>query len=124
MYLLIFDKHVLQSDISRHLERGIAAMSHTVTANRLADGRVVFRTPEGRWSLALAEAGFAPSEAEAKPLLDAALGDAAAQIIVDPYLIEVDRTGAAPRPVKLREAIRAFGPTIAYAPEALLEAAE
>ena len=99
-------------------------MAHAVTANRLVDGRVVFRRPDGIWSLALAEAGFAPSEADAKPLLDAAHIDAAAQIIVDPYLIEVDRSGAAPRPVKLREAIRAFGPTIAYAPAALLEAAE
>ena|SRR6476620_12267716 len=115
---------MLQSDMSPHSESGIAAMSHTVTANRLADGRVVFRRPDGAWSLALAEAGFAPSEADAKPLLDAAVSDAAAQIVVDPYLIEVDRTGPAPRPVKLREAIRAFGPTIPYAAAALLEAAE
>jgi hypothetical protein len=99
-------------------------MSHAVTANRLVDGRVVFRRPDGTWSMAFAEAVFVPSEAEAKPLLDAAQLDAAAQIIVDPYLIEVDPSGTAPRPVKLREAIRAFGPTIACAPAALLEAAE
>jgi hypothetical protein len=36
----------------------------------------------------------------------------------------MDLTGASPRPSKLRESIRAFGPTIAYAPEPLLEAAE
>jgi hypothetical protein len=32
--------------------------------------------------------------------------------VVDPYLIEVTREGAVPRPVRLREAIRARGPTV------------
>ena len=97
---------------------------HRVLLDGAPPGFELADRPDGIWSLALAEAGFAPSEADAKPLLDAAQLDAARQIIVDPYLIEVDRSGPAPRPVKLREAIRAFGPTIAYAPAALLEAAE
>ena len=99
-------------------------MSHAVTANRLGDGRVVFRTAAGGWSLNLAEAGLAPSEAEAAPDLAAAQRDADAQIVIEPYLIEINLTGSSPRPAKLRESIRAFGPTIAYAPAELLEAAE
>lgn len=99
-------------------------MSHAVTANRLGDGRVVFLTPAHGWTTVLAEAAFAASEGEAAPALEAANRDLAAQVIVDPYLIEIDQSGPAPRPAKLREAIRAFGPTIAYAPAALLEAAE
>lgn len=98
-------------------------MPHAVTANRLEDGRVVFRTAAGGWSLSIADAGLAPSEKEAGPALDASLRDAAEQIIVDPYVIEVNAGSPSPRPAKLREAIRAFGPTIAYAP-AILEAAE
>lgn len=99
-------------------------MSQAVTANRLTDGRVVFRTAEGGWSLSLAQAAFSGSDAEAAAALDAGLRDQARQIIVDPYLVDVDHSGPSPRPAKLREAIRAFGPTIAYAPAALLEAAE
>jgi hypothetical protein len=99
-------------------------MSHAVTANRLGDGRVVFRTAEGRWTIDLADAAFSPSATEAAPPLAAAERDVALQIVVDPYVIEVDTTGRSPRPVRLREAIRAFGPTIAYAPPPLLEAAE
>jgi hypothetical protein len=99
-------------------------MSQAVTANRLADGRVVFRKSDGGWSLAIHEAAFAESELAATPLIEAAKRDADNQIIVDPYLIEIDLSGASPRPTRLREAIRAFGPTIAYAPEVLLEAAE
>jgi hypothetical protein len=99
-------------------------MSHAVTANRLGDGRVVFRTVDGAWSLSLGDALFAASEADASPALEGAKRDADHQIIVDPYLIEVDLAGPSPRPSRLREAIRAFGPTIAYGPAPLLEAAE
>lgn len=99
-------------------------MSQAVTANRLGDGRVVFLTASGEWTTRFAEAAFAPSEADAAPALEIANRDVGRQLIVDPYLVDVDQSGATPRPSKLREAIRAFGPTIAYAPDALLEAAE
>src|SRR5262249_30215244 len=99
-------------------------MSQAVTANRLGDGRVVFRTTEGGWSLSLAEAYFAATEADANAVLEAGLRDQSRQIVVDPYLIDIDQSGPSPRPARLREAIRAFGPTIAYAPAVLLEAAE
>ena len=99
-------------------------MLHAVTANRLGDGRVVFRTADGGWALALAEAVLAETEAAATPALEAAKRDIDGNIIVDPYVIEVDVSGASPRPARLREAIRAFGPTIAYAPESHLQAAE
>jgi hypothetical protein len=99
-------------------------MAQAVTANRLGDGRVVFRTADGGWSLSIGQAGLSAGEAEAATALDGGMQDQARQIVVDPYLIEVDVSGASPRPAKLREAIRAFGPTIAYAPAELLEAAE
>jgi Protein of unknown function (DUF2849) len=99
-------------------------MSHAVTANRLADGRVVFRTRDGSWSGQIADAAVADSEAAAAPALSGAQADADNQVIVDPYVIELDVSGPAPRPSRLREAIRAFGPTIAYGPAPLLEAAE
>jgi Protein of unknown function (DUF2849) len=99
-------------------------MIQAVTANRLGDGRVVFRTAEGAWSLVLRDAEFAASEAAAAAALEGGMRDQANQIVIDPYLIDVDVAGPAARPTKLREAIRAFGPTIVYAPAELLEAAE
>jgi hypothetical protein len=99
-------------------------MPQAVTANRLSDGRVVFRTAQGGWTGDIRDAGFAESEAIATPALAGAHADADKQIIVDPYLIDIDLSGPSPRPSRLREAIRAFGPTIAYGPAPLLEAAE
>ena len=68
-------------------------MSHAVTANRLVDGRVVFRTLDGSWSGSIRNAAVADSEAAAAPALSEAQADADNQIVVDPYVIEVDLTG-------------------------------
>jgi len=124
MLFLLIDKWKSKADISTTIRTGYMTMSHAVTANRLADGRVVFRTPDGSWSGRISDAAVADSEAAAAPALSGAQSDADNQIIVDPYLIEIDLSGPAPRPARLREAIRAFGPTIAYGPTPLLEAAE
>jgi hypothetical protein len=124
MLFRLIDKRNGKADISTTIRTGYMTMSHAVTANRLADGRVVFRTIEGSWSGSIRDAAVADSEAAAAPALSGAQADADHQIIVDPYVIEVDLSGPAPRPARLREAIRAFGPTIAYGPTPLLEAAE
>jgi hypothetical protein len=99
-------------------------MPYAITANRLEDGRVVFRDRDGRWSPTVAEAALSVDEASSSPALDSAHRDVENQIVVDPYAVEIDTTGPIPRPARLREAIRAFGPTISYGPAALLEAAE
>ncbi len=124
MCFILFDKWKSRTNISTTIKPGNLTMSHAVTANRLADGRVVFRTGDGSWSARIADAAVANSEAAAAPVLSGAQADADNQIIVDPYVIELDLSGPAPRPSRLREAIRAFGPTIAYGPAPLLEAAE
>lgn len=81
-----------------------------VSANRLADGLVVFRTAAGAWTEVLAEAKvFTPAEAE----LDVARATAAeATIVVGAYAVDVGDGGVTP--VRLRERIRALGPTVAY----------
>jgi hypothetical protein len=82
-----------------------------VTANRLADGAVVYRTADGHWTSQLELASLvttAPAAAEA-------LSAATAQYVeaVDAYLapIRVDADGR-PHPGNLRERIRLQGPTI------------
>jgi len=81
--------------------------SKAVTANRLADGAVVFRREDGGWSLRIEEAAAVEDATE---LLAAAERDAAAALVVAPYLIDLnDGT-----PTDYRERIRAYGPSRAF----------
>jgi hypothetical protein len=93
--------------------RRMSAVLHSVTANRLADGAVVFRRQDGGWSLRVEEALMLP-EAPAQVLLAAAERDAAAAIVVAPYLIEVAGVDGKAEPVGYRERIRAYGPSRAF----------
>lgn len=81
-----------------------------ITANRLSDGRVVFRTAGG-WSTDVSEA----ERLEGKEAVAAALAhageDAAANIVVEVYAIGVVEAEGRLVPAKLRERIRASGPT-------------
>ena len=83
-----------------------------VTANRLADGIVVFLDADLRWVERLAAARVLADKAGAEAALATAKQDEARDIVVEPYLIDVvDRNGA-PAAKHLREIIRAAGPTI------------
>ena len=82
-----------------------------VTANRLDDGLVVYLNGAG-WSGRIDDARVAQADEDAAALLAEAKGPGQAVRVVDPYLIEVTREGAVPRPVSHREAIRARGPTV------------
>ncbi len=82
-----------------------------VTANRLSDGVVVYLNGAG-WSGRIEEARVASDDAAADGLLVRAGGPGQAIRVIDPYLIEITREGAVPRPVSHREAIRATGPTV------------
>ena len=80
-----------------------------VTANRLGDGAVIYRTPEGRWTTELAGAAVVTTSEAATALL---AGARAEPRIVDSYVAPVELGAAGPRPGNLRERIRAAGPTI------------
>lgn len=82
-----------------------------VTANRLGDGAVVYRTAEGRWTPHLQQAAVVTTVAAARDLLAAAAADHVSA--VDSYVAPVRRdTDGSVRPGSLREAIRQGGPTI------------
>ena len=93
-------------------------MDQVVIANRLSDGLVVFLaaapgSTHGEWKLRLDEASVASDEARAQELL--ALGLAAARQehkVIEPYLIDVERTAGGLRPTLYRERIRCQGPTV------------
>ena len=82
-----------------------------VTANRLADGAVIYRDGGGGWARELGDAAIATSAAVARELLAAAIGDdvRAVGAYVAPVTLGSD---GSVRPGNLREAIRAAGPTI------------
>lgn len=83
---------------------------NVIIANDLGGGLVVFQTPSG-WTLDIDRAEILDTKDAAAEALDRAAKDAAKNVVVDPTAIEVRREGAHLVPVRLREKIRAAGPT-------------
>jgi Protein of unknown function (DUF2849) len=79
-----------------------------VTANRLFDGAVVYRSSAGSWSTQIEDAEIANDIAAAKALLASATTDHCA---VGPYVAPVALEAGHIRPGNLRERIRVAGPT-------------
>ena len=77
-----------------------------------ATGCVVFQTPDGGWSLDIDTPKSLEDGGSVAAALDARqCATRARRIVVEPYPIDVTVTAAAV-PVRLREKIRADGPTI------------
>jgi len=87
-------------------------LSQIVTANRLADGVVVFQDAAGGWAEDFASAAVYDDPTSAKAALAKAGEAVARSLIVDPYAIEVELRNGHYAPKALREAIRAAGPTV------------
>jgi len=84
---------------------------HVITGNDLKTGLVVYLAAGDGWTAALDEGRVFADEAEAKSVL-AQAEKAAARHVVAPYLIDVVCEDGALRPARLREHIRAKGPTV------------
>jgi Protein of unknown function (DUF2849) len=82
-----------------------------VTANRLADGAVVYRTLDAKWSTDLEQAAVVATAPAATELLAAAIADdiSAVGAYVAPVRLGIN---GRPEPGNLRESIRQAGPTI------------
>jgi predicted NAD/FAD-binding protein len=83
-----------------------------VTANRLDDGAVIYRTGAGQWSTRLEQAVVVSTAAAATTLLAGATADHITAVGAYVAPVHQDADGAL-RPGNLREAIRHAGPTIA-----------
>jgi sulfite reductase (NADPH) hemoprotein beta-component len=83
-----------------------------IIANRLKDGVVVFLAAGERWVPKIGDGLVIEDQAEQERLFAAAKTDEARCLVVDPNLIEVVLEATGPRPKAIREAIRAFGPTV------------
>ena len=85
-----------------------------LTANRLGDGISVWMGSDGQWTVSLKDAFLARHD-DAVAALEAAGREAVADNrVVDVNVIDVEETESGPRPFRLRERIRADGPTIDY----------
>jgi len=91
-------------------------MPSVITANRLADGTVVYVGRDGAWAERLSQATIFASKAEAEAGLLIAQNDAKRNLVVEPVVVDVIRYASGLRAVTLREKIRALGPTIDFLP--------
>jgi hypothetical protein len=87
-------------------------MPQMIIANRLRDGVVVFLASGEVWEPAIAAGTLIDNETDAAKLLAVAKQHEAECKVVDPQLIDVEIEDGQPRPTAIREAIRAFGPTV------------
>jgi hypothetical protein len=81
-----------------------------LTANRLADGRVVYLGDDG-WTGEIALARLIFDDTQAAAAEHEAQEAVAARLVVEPYLIDVEAEQGGVQPQRLRERIRADGPT-------------
>jgi hypothetical protein len=84
-------------------------MPQVLTANRLTDGEVVYLAPDGAWVERIDGALVLATAADGEAALAKGVEAERNQVLVHAYLFDVtpDR-----RPVKMREIIRAAGPTV------------
>jgi len=88
-------------------------MSEVISANRLADGIVVFFAGAGLWSAHLAEAVRYATKEDADDALKLAKQDEANNLIVDPFKVAIKGEGS-DESLSLRNKIRAEGPTVDF----------
>ena len=72
----------------------------------------MFLAPNDNWDMAIAAGTVIDTEADAARLMAVAKQHELHCQVIDPQLIEVEVKDGKPRPTAIREAIRAFGPTI------------
>jgi hypothetical protein len=85
-----------------------------LTANRLTDGIAVWYDVDGRWNESIARAEIASTKEDAERLEAIGKKAFADNLVLDVNLIDVEVDNGFIRPLRLRERIRAEGPTIDY----------
>ena len=82
-----------------------------VTANRLDDGAVIYRTGDGSWTTHFDRAAVVTTAPAATELLEAAIADDIGAVGAYVAPVKFDKEGGV-RPGNLRELIRHAGPTV------------
>jgi hypothetical protein len=89
-------------------------MSRVLSANRLRDGIIVYLGPYGDWVTHINEAALLTSDEACEAGMAKARYAMAANLIVDPLMVEVKQADDGRLATTLRNAIRAAGPTINF----------
>lgn len=82
-----------------------------LTANRLSDGEAVWLAADHSWSTAIASAEIARDKAGEEKLERAGKAAFLKNEVIDVNLVDVDLVDGTIRPLRLREQIRAAGPS-------------
>ena len=90
------------------------SIAHVLTANRLSDGIAVWYDREGKWNEWIGRSVVASSKEQASELEAIGRKAFADNEVLDVNLVEVEEVEGQIRPLRLRERIRAEGPTIEY----------
>ena len=88
--------------------------AQVLTANRLTDGIAVWYDRDGRWNEWIGRSVVANTKEDAEKLDAIGKKAYANNEVLDVNLIEVEEIEGQIRPLRLRERIRAEGPTIEY----------
>jgi hypothetical protein len=91
-----------------------AGPQKAITANRLDDGRVVFLDDLGGWAPTLVEARLLADGPELVKAIAYGKAQHDARVVVEPYAIDIEIVDGLPVPARIRERIRAQGPTVRY----------
>ncbi len=86
-----------------------------LTGNRLGDGIAVWLDAAGNWTENLQDALVARHQEAVQSLEEIGKRDFAANLVLDVNVIDVAEVNGKIRPLRLRERIRAEGPTMLYA---------
>jgi hypothetical protein len=86
-----------------------------ITGNRLRDGAVVWRGAAGDWSRDIVAAAIHVTDGHLAKSLDAARLDEASGRIIGVYEVEIATRESRIVPTRLRERVRADGPTVFFA---------
>lgn len=96
-------------------------MMKAITANHLTGGQVVFLATGGGWSAGMTDACLFSDAGSVATAMEIAKQDEKAGVVVSVYEIDVIIADGIAVPKKLRERIRAEGPTILYGDAMKLE---
>jgi len=89
-------------------------MQRILSANRLRDGIIVYLSSTGEWLPQIDAAAVFTSQEASDAALAKARADIAANLILDPVVVDVTEGPKGKRAVGLRNAIRALGPTVKF----------
>ncbi|HEY1736487.1 MAG TPA: DUF2849 domain-containing protein [Methylovirgula sp.] len=89
-------------------------MLQVLSANRLRDGIIVYLSPSGDWRPQIGEAALFSSKEASEAALAKAHAAVAANLVIDPLIVDVTESPKGRTALSLRNSIRALGPTVKF----------